>query len=52
MPKITQNRWVLKQITSEETIKKLSDELNISATIAKLLHLRGIYSYQEAKDFF
>ncbi|MFP5471426.1 MAG: single-stranded-DNA-specific exonuclease RecJ [Bacteroidia bacterium] len=52
MPKITQNRWVLKKITSEENIKTLSKALAISPTVAKLLHLRGINTFEEAKDFF
>lgn len=52
MPKINQNRWVLKQIASEQDVKTLSEEVNIPVTIAKLLHLRGINSFQEAKDFF
>jgi single-stranded-DNA-specific exonuclease len=52
MPKIMQNRWVLKQIDDLDKVSTLSKELNVSPTIAKLLLLRGISTLEEARDFF
>ena len=52
MPKIMQNRWVIKQIDDLDRVNQLSEELNVPPTIAKLLCLRGISSFEEARDFF
>lgn len=49
-----QNQWIFKKLTSEEESKKirLAEELGISAQLAKLLILRGITTYDEARAFF
>ena len=41
-------------ILSSETllVKKLSEELNVSEIIARLLVIRGITTYKEAEEFF
>src|SRR4051794_31686063 len=43
-------RWTLRQ-SDEEIIKELSDQLEISPLIARLLANRGIHSVGEAKSF-
>ena len=45
-------RWKLKAETDSEITKKLAKELGIEYTLAKLLVLRGIETFQEAKAFF
>jgi len=45
-------RWTLKQDPNEEVVYKLSKELSIDKTIARLLAQRGISSFGEAKNFF
>jgi single-stranded-DNA-specific exonuclease len=47
-----EKRWVVKDRANEETIKKLSDSLNIDQVLANLLAQRGVKSFVEAKDFF
>lgn len=47
-------QWIVKQLSEEEKIyqNELSQQLNVSPILAKLLVLRGIRSYQEAEKFF
>ena len=45
-------RWTLKQDPNEEVVYKLSKELSIDKTLARLLAQRGISSFGEAKKFF
>ncbi|TYP93883.1 exonuclease RecJ [Fodinibius salinus] len=45
-------RWVYTEPEQEETVSTLQEELGVSQQIAKLLVLRGIDSYDKAKDFF
>jgi single-stranded-DNA-specific exonuclease len=45
-------RWTLKQDPNEEVVYKLSKELSIDKTLARLLAQRGISSFSEAKKFF
>ena len=45
-------RWTLKKDPNEEVVYKLSKELSIDKTLAKLLAQRGISSFGEAKKFF
>lgn len=45
-------RWTLKQDPNEEVVYKLSKELSIDKTLAKLLAQRGVSSFGEAKNFF
>ena len=45
-------RWKYKPAGDEETVSKLSRELNINKTLANLLVQRGISSFDEARNFF
>ena len=45
-------RWVIQEVDDEEAIDRLSKELNINKTLARLLVLRGINKFDEAKKFF
>ncbi len=45
-------RWTLKKDPNEEVVYKLSKELSIDKTLARLLAQRGISSFGEAKNFF
>ena len=47
-----QKKWNIHQITDSEVVSSLQNELAVDATIAKLLSLRGITSFDEAKSFF
>jgi single-stranded-DNA-specific exonuclease len=44
--------WKIKQQPDEFIVKSLAESLNISETIARLLALRGIKNFQQAKAFF
>lgn len=46
-----QKKWVLKQNVDEIIAKSLADSLKISAPLARLLVLRGIKNFFEAKKF-
>ena len=46
-----QKKWDILQV-KEEKIISLSNELNISKELSKLLVIRGVHNYQQAKDFF
>ena len=45
-------RWVYAQPEQEEYISKLGETLGIPAKIARLLAIRGIKTYDEARYFF
>lgn len=45
-------RWKLKPETDSEITKKLAKELGIEHTLAKLLVLRGVETFEEARAFF
>lgn len=45
-------RWNLKKIPDVNKVAKLSKELGVEKTLAKLLVQRGIDTYDLAKDFF
>jgi single-stranded-DNA-specific exonuclease len=47
-----EKRWVLKELPDNETIERLSKELNINRRLAALLAQRGITTFDEAKKFF
>jgi len=49
---MAKNRWKLKQIADEKSVLALSDSLNISNALAKLLIQRGITNFFEAKSYF
>ena len=48
-----ESNWAIKEISDEEhkIINRLSEELTVSQDIAKLLVIRGINTFDEAKDF-
>ncbi len=45
-------RWKIREVVDEDTIKSLAESLNISDVLAKLLFLRGIKTFPQAKQFF
>ncbi len=47
-----EKRWVVNEEADLEDVEKLSKELNINSTLAKLLVQRGIATYDAAKKFF
>ena len=46
-----QKKWDILKV-EEEKVASLSKELNVSKELSKLLVIRGIHNYQQAKDFF
>ena len=49
---ITRKRWTMKTPGTIDTVRKLSQELNIGLVLANLLVQRGVKSFNEAKQFF
>lgn len=47
-----QKRWVIKDHGDIETVKNLTQSLNISSDLSNLLVQQGITSYEEARTFF
>ena len=45
-------RWIKKDAPKELLVKKLSEEINVSAPIATILIQRGIPDFDSAKNFF
>lgn len=45
-------RWTIREIQDTDSVKTLSDSLNISEVLASLLVLRDIKNFSEAKAFF
>lgn len=45
-------RWLYKEIPSKEQIEKLSAEINVNPYLSAILLQRGIWNFNEAKDFF
>lgn len=45
-------RWELKNNYSEETVSSLSKQLNINEALARVLVLRNINTFEQAKHFF
>ena len=45
-------RWIFAQPENEETVSVLQKDLNVSETIARLLAIRGIQSFDQARTFF
>lgn len=45
-------RWSIRETQDSYSVKNLADSLNISEVLAKLLVLRNITNYSEAKSFF
>ena len=46
-----EKKWVVKPV-DQEKLRKLQENLKINPILLKLLIQRGIYTYEEAKDFF
>jgi single-stranded-DNA-specific exonuclease len=47
-----QKRWKIRKVEDEYSLKFLAESLNISDVLAKLLLLRGIKTFSQAKSFF
>jgi len=47
-----ERRWIYKEIPTQDSIKRLSTEININAHLAAVLLQRGIEDFSSAKDFF
>ena len=47
-----QKRWKIRGVEDDNSINSLADSLNISDVLAKLLFLRGIKTFSQAKQFF
>jgi single-stranded-DNA-specific exonuclease len=45
-------RWKIRDVEDDYAIKSLADSLNISEVLAKLLYLRNIKNFNQAKSFF
>ena len=45
-------RWKIREVEDDNSIKNLADSLNISEVLAKLLFLRNIKTFSQAKYFF
>ena len=45
-------RWKIREVEDDNSLKSLADSLNISEILAKLLFLRDIKSFANAKFFF
>lgn len=47
-----EKKWNIHQLNNSEVVSSLQNELSVDETIAKLLSLRGINTFEEAKTFF
>ena len=47
-----EKKWNIHNIKNTEVVSSLQNELSIDVTVAKLLAIRGITSFDEAKTFF
>ena len=47
-----QKRWAEIPVATPELIPELQASLQINEVLAKLLVLRGVHTYDEARDFF
>jgi len=45
-------RWKIREVEDDKSLKALADSLNISEVLAKLLYLREIKTFSQAKYFF
>jgi single-stranded-DNA-specific exonuclease len=45
-------RWKIKDVSDELSVQRLADSLNISPILARLLVLRNIMTFNEARQFF
>ena len=49
---MVQNRWIIKEVKDEFSVQVLADSLNISEILARLLVLRNISNFNDARQFF
>lgn len=49
---MVKNRWKLQEIQDEYAVKSLADSLNISEILARLLIIRNINNFTQARSFF
>lgn len=47
-----EKRWIIRESINRDTISRLQDELKVEAGIAKLLQLRNISGFEDARNFF
>ena len=47
-----EKKWNIHNIKNTEVVSSLQNELSIDVTVAKLLAIRGITNFEEAKTFF
>ncbi|MDX5346650.1 MAG: single-stranded-DNA-specific exonuclease RecJ [Hymenobacteraceae bacterium] len=47
-----EKRWVLKDEAAPEVVNNLAEQLHISPTLAAVLCMRGVCTFEEAKAFF
>ncbi len=47
-----ERRWIYKEIPAQDSIKKLSTEININSHLSAVLLQRGVNDFSSAKDFF
>ncbi len=47
-----ERRWIYKETPTQDSIKKLSTEININSHLSTVLLQRGIKDFSSAKDFF
>ncbi len=47
-----EKRWIIKEVKDEFAVEALADSLNISQVLSRLLVLRDIKTYSQAKRFF
>ena len=45
-------RWIIKKVDDEYSVKSLADSLKISEILARILILRNIKTFQDAKNYF
>lgn len=50
MPK--EKKWIFKEASDPETVRRLASELGVDPVLAELLVQRGVHTFQEARAFF
>lgn len=49
---MARKRWTIREVSDELSLQRLADSLNISPILARLLVLRNIKTFNEARQFF
>ena len=47
-----EKRWKIREVIDDYTTRSLADSLNISEVLARLLVLRDIRTFTQARNFF